>query len=219
MPPELIIFDCDGVLIDSEGIASALIAREMTALGWMMDADEAQRQFIGMCITDMEPVIEAKIGYSLPLGWRAHIEGEMLDALGSQVRPMPGAKPMLEKITRLGIDWRIASNSSDQEMAVKFASSGLAHLTAGRAHSAVSLAARGGRPKPAPDIYLDAASASGIAPKHCLVLEDSALGVTAAVRAGMACYGFAPHGDGAALLTAGATALLSDLDEIFGVLA
>ncbi len=66
MTPELIIFDCDGVLIDSEGVASTIIAQELTALGWAMDADTSMRLFIGMSITDMEPVIEAKIARKLP---------------------------------------------------------------------------------------------------------------------------------------------------------
>jgi len=79
--------------------------------------------------------------------------------------------------------------------------------------------AKGGRPKPAPDIFLAAAASAGAPPHACLVLEDSKLGVTGAVAAGMTCYGFAPHGDGAALLAAGAAGVLHDLHEIFGVLA
>ncbi|HYP62658.1 MAG TPA: HAD-IA family hydrolase, partial [Acidocella sp.] len=130
---------------------------------------------------------------------------------------IPGAAEMLREVTDRGIDWRIASNSSDEEMAVKFARTGLSALTAGRAHSAASVIARGGRAKPAPDLFLAAAASAGVAPERCIVLEDSTLGVTGAVAAGMVCYGFAPHGNGETLLAAGAREIFTRLDEILGV--
>jgi HAD superfamily hydrolase (TIGR01509 family) len=127
---------------------------------------------------------------------------------------VPGAREMLERVNRLGIPWRVASNSSDEEMAVKFRRTGLEDLTAGLTFAAM----RVGRPKPAPDVYLAAAADAGAAPARCLVLEDSKLGVEGAVAAGMVCYGYAAHDDGAHLLAAGATGVLGKLDELFGVL-
>ena len=219
MPPELIIFDCDGVLIDSEGVASAVIAEELTALGWVMDAAESMRLFMGMSITDMEPIIEAKLGRKLPAGWRPDLAEKLVVALGEHSKLIPGAAEMLREVTARGVNWRIASNSSDEEMEVKFARTGISGLTGGRAHSAASVIAGGGRAKPAPDVFLAAAAAAGVAPGGCIVLEDSPLGVKGAVAAGMVCYGFAPHGGGAALLAAGAKRVFMKLDEIFGVLA
>ncbi len=131
---------------------------------------------------------------------------------------IPGADEMLRKVTELGFDWRVASNSSDDEMAVKFSRTGLTALTDGRCVSAASVIARGGKAKPAPDVFLAAAAAAKIEPERCIVLEDSRLGTRGAVAAGMICYGFDPHGDGEALLAEGATAIFSKLDEIFGVL-
>ncbi|HQT47800.1 MAG TPA: HAD-IA family hydrolase [Acidocella sp.] len=217
--PDLIIFDCDGVLIDSEGIASTLIAAELTALGWEMTEAESHDIFLGMSIIDMQPVIENHLGRRLPEGWRAELAEKLILMLSTQSRLIPGAREMLEGVNARGIDWRVASNSSDEEMAVKFARTGLAALTEGRTHAAASVVAKGGRPKPAPDVYLAAAASANTAPGRCIVLEDSPLGVTAAVAAGMICYGFAPHGDGAHLLAAGATAILRDLNALFGVLA
>jgi HAD superfamily hydrolase (TIGR01509 family) len=219
MPPELIIFDCDGVLIDSEGVANTLIARELTGLGWEMTMQDSQGLFLGMSITDMQPLIETRLGRKLPLNWRPELAEKLVLALGEEARLIPGAREMLERVTELGIPWRIASNSSDQEMAVKFARTGLTRLVDGKTHSAASVIAKGGRPKPAPDVFLAAAAAEKILPKSCLVLEDSALGVTGAVAAGMTCFGFAPHGDGAHLRAAGATKILRDLHDLFGVLA
>lgn len=219
MNPELIIFDCDGVLIDSEGVASTVIARELTTLGWAMDAQDSMDLFIGMSITDMEPIIEARLGHKLPPGWRPALAQKLVDALGTQSKLIPGAAELLAEVTAMGINWRIASNSSDEEMAVKFARTGLTELTQGRAHSASSVIARGGRAKPAPDVFLAAAASADVAPERCIVLEDSALGVTGAVAAGMTCYGYAPHGGDAALRAAGAVRIFIRLDEILGVFA
>jgi HAD superfamily hydrolase (TIGR01509 family) len=219
MSIELIIFDCDGVLIDSEWVASRLIAAEMTRLGWAMKPEESMALFLGMSITDMEPMIEARIGRELPAGWRREIADALVAALGSEAKMIDGAKEILEQVNAMGMDWRVASNSSDEEMAVKFARTGLSELTAGRAHSAGSVIARGGKAKPAPDLFWAAAESAGVAAKNCLVIEDSPLGVRGAVAAGMVCYGYAPHGDGAPLKDAGAHGILKHLDELFGVLA
>jgi HAD superfamily hydrolase (TIGR01509 family) len=219
MPPDLIIFDCDGVLIDSEGVASAIVAQDLTELGWPMTAETSMEIFLGMSIIDMEPIIETRLGHKLPPHWRNSLADKLLVALGTQARLIPGAKEMLERVTAMGIPWRVASNSSDAEMAVKFARTGLSHLTEGRTHAAASVIAQGGRPKPAPDIFLAAARAGKTSPANCIVLEDSALGVTGAVAAGMTCYGFAPHGDGAHLRAAGAKTIIRNWQDFFGVLA
>lgn len=214
MRPELIIFDCDGVLIDSEGVASRVVAGNLSRLGWSMTAGEAQRLFLGMSILDMKPMIEARLGRGLPSGWSGGLAAELVAAL-TDVKLIPGARGMLEQVNGLGIAWRVASNSSDEEMAVKFGATRLLDLTRGRTHAAASVVARGGRPKPAPDVYLAAAASAEVAPGACLVVEDSTLGVRGAVAAGMVCYGFAPHGDGADLITAGARLVLRRLDELF----
>jgi HAD superfamily hydrolase (TIGR01509 family) len=219
MWPDLIIFDCDGVLIDSEGVASTLIATELTTLGWPMTTQQSMDIFLGMSITDMEPIIETHLARKLPANWRAELAAKLVIVLSEQAKIIPGAREMLERVTALGIPWRVASNSSDEEMSVKFARTGLTTLTAGRTHAAASVIAKGGRPKPAPDIFLAAAAAQDVPPANCLVLEDSPLGVTGAVAAGMVCYGFAPHGTGEALLTAGASAIFRNLHDLFGVLA
>jgi beta-phosphoglucomutase-like phosphatase (HAD superfamily) len=214
MPPELIIFDCDGVLIDSEGIASDVVARDLTAQGWPMTTGQAEAIFIGMSIQDMQPKIEAH-----PVNWRADLAAKLVDALRDAARLMPGAREALEMVNATRIPWRVASNSSDEEMDVKFARTGLTGLVAGRLYSASRIIAAGGRPKPAPDIYLTAARDAGISPAACLVVEDSVVGVTAAVAAGMSVIGLAPHDDGARLRAAGATATMRHLNELSGALA
>lgn len=212
MRPELIIFDCDGVLIDSETIASTVVARNLTALGWPMTVQGSLSTFLGMSIVDMEPMIIERLG-SLPEHWRRDLAAELVTALGTEVTLIPGARETLEAVNALGIPWRIASNSSDEEMRVKFANTGISGLTAGLSFSAGNIIAKGGRAKPAPDVFLAAAASAQTPPANCLVLEDSALGVTGAVAAGMTCFGFAPHGDGAQLSAAGASKIVHSLNE------
>jgi HAD superfamily hydrolase (TIGR01509 family) len=217
MRPELIIFDCDGVLIDSETIASGVVSRNLTALGWPMTVQDSMNTFLGMSITDMEPMIIARLG-SLPANWRRGLEAELVETVGRDATLIPGARQTLEAVTAMGIPWRIASNSGNDELRAKFALTGLADLTAGLTFSGTDIVANGGRPKPAPDIFLAAAASAQTLPQNSLVLEDSTLGVTGAVAAGMTCYGFAPHGDGAALTAAGATKIIHSLDAFIQTL-
>ncbi len=214
MQPELIVFDCDGVLIDSEFVASRVVAANLSRVGWEMDAAAAMRLFMGMSIVEMEPLIEGRLRRHLPEGWRAGLSAELLAALRDEAVEVPGAKAMLERVNGMGIDWRVASNSSEEEMAVKFARTGMTELVAGRCFAAM----RVGRAKPAPDVFLAAAADAGVAARDCIVLEDSVPGVEGAVSAGMVAYGFDRHGDGRHLLEAGADAVFRDLDELFGVI-
>ncbi len=211
LPLGLVIFDCDGVLIDSEGIASRLVARELTALGWALTAEQAQARFLGMTLTDMIPAIESRTGRALPEGWTDRLARLLVAAMTEEAAPMPGAVALLEATSALGLPWRIASNSSHPEMVAKFSRAGIMAMVAGRVHSAHDV----GRGKPAPDVYFAAAAAAGVAPDACLVVEDSVPGVRAAVAAGMECLGFAPAGGShaSALLEAGAM-LFRQLEEL-----
>jgi HAD superfamily hydrolase (TIGR01509 family) len=197
----LVIFDCDGVLIDSEATASRIVAAELTLLGWKMDIPTAQRLFLGMTLTDMEPLIEAQLGRPVTAAWRARLMSAIVTAMATEAQLVDGAIQALDAADALGLPWRIASNSSHEELAAKFACTGLAGRVHGRVHSHNDVA----RGKPAPDLFLAAAAMQGAAPSECLVIEDSIPGTAAARAAGMPCLGYAPHHDGAALAAQGAT--------------
>jgi len=199
-PLRLVIFDCDGVIVDSEPVSNRIIAEDLTALGWAMRTEDATRLFLGVTLRDMVPTIEARLGRPLPEGWRADLARRIVAALEQEARPVPGAVEVLRDLTAMGVPWRIGSNSSHAEMRAKFARLGITDLVAGRVHSHSDV----GRGKPAPDLFLAAAEAGGARPAECVVIEDSLPGVRAAVAAGMDCLGFAPHSDGAALREAGA---------------
>lgn len=208
-PLRLVIFDCDGVLVDSEAVAARVCAAEITKLGWPMTGADSLRLFVGMNLSDMRPLIEDRIGRPLPLGWVHHLADRLAEALAAEAVLIDGARETLEATSALGLDWRIASNSGPEELEAKFARTGLSALVAGRVHSASEVIAVGGRGKPAPDLFLAAARASGASPGHCLVIEDSVPGITAARSAGMDCIAYAPHGDGAHLIALGAAPIRS----------
>ena len=199
-PLRLVIFDCDGVLVDSEPPTNRVIAHDLTALGWPMTPDDAERTFLGMTSEAMIPVVEARLGIRLPDDWLAGFIERLIAVFETEVEPIPGAVETLRARSEMHVPWRVASNSSHAEMAAKFRRIGIAHLVPGRLHSHHDVP----NGKPAPDLYLAAAAAEGVAPAECLVVEDSARGVTAAVAAGMQCLGLVQHGDGAALRAAGA---------------
>lgn len=197
-----VLFDCDGVLADSEGVANGVVAAELTSLGWRMEAHEAQREFLGMALPDMEPRIEARIG-KLPEGWSKtlgrRIEAELITGL----RPIHGAEEALRAVRTAGLPMALCSNSSRGELAVKMRVLGFGDYFLGRIFSFEDVEL----PKPAPDLYLAAAKACGILPEDCLVVEDSATGAAAGLAAGCQVLGIlpgigVPHIDGMAQFAA-----------------
>ncbi len=210
--PRLVIFDCDGVLVDSEPASSVVVFEEARALGW--DVTEAEAAgFVGLRWSDLQPVFQRHSDVPLGAGWPDHMQARLIAALDGHLRTMPGAAEMLRAVSAMGLPYRVASNSSHEEMAVKFRLAGLEALVAGRVHSARDV----GVGKPAPDLFLAAAAAGGVAPEACVVVEDSAPGVRAAVAAGMACIGYAPLGDVFGLASLGAVVVRS-LDQVPGLI-
>ncbi len=199
--------------MDSEGPSARVTAREVSLLGWPITATEAMTRFMGLRLSDLPALITAQTGRPVPPGWVEHIRGRLIDTLAHEVEALPGAAAALRATMALGLPYRIASNSSHEEMAVKFARTGLASLVEGRIHSARDVAAG----KPAPDVFLAAAAAEGVAPQACIVVEDSLPGTRGALAAGMACIGLDTHGPGDALRAAGAHPIqaLSELPALF----
>ena len=203
-PLSLVIFDCDGVLIDSEALCDRVVSAELAPEGWALSAADCHRLFLGLTFPDIRAAAEAHLHRPLSPGWVDRVMRRVTAVMATEAEPIPGAREALLGMIALGLPFRIASNSSREEMAAKFDRTGLAGLVEGRVHSAYDLIARGKRGKPAPDLYLEAAAAEGVPPGACLVIEDSVAGVQAAVAAGMTCLGFSPDTDGAKLAAAGA---------------
>ena len=203
-PLSLVIFDCDGVLIDSEALCDRVVSADLTRQGWPLTPTDCHRLFLGLTFPAIKQAAEAHLGRPLAADWVDHIVRRVTEVMAAEADPIPGAREALEATTALGLPFRIASNSSRPEMAAKFTRAGLSDLVEGRIHSAYDLIARGKNGKPDPDLFLEAAAAENVTPDACLVIEDSLAGVHAATAAGMTCLGFSPDGDGAHLRQAGA---------------
>lgn len=194
MRPCLIIYDCDGVLIDSEALCDRVVSAALARQGWAVGAEECHRRFLGLTFADIQAAAERHLARRLPSGWVDALIVAVTDAMARAVEPIPGAREALEGTATLGLPFRVASNSSRTEMAAKFARTGLADLIPGdRIHSAYDLIPHGKRGKPAPDLFLDAAAAEGMPAAACVVIEDSAAGIAGALAAGMTCLAYAPE--------------------------
>ncbi len=182
-PLKLVIFDCDGVLVDSEETCCRLCAQAAREAGWDVPDHLAVQTFSGMSLATIQPMIERNAGKKLGSQWEPAMQQRFVAAMKEGVEPIAGVHAMLDAVQKLGIPVRVASNSSREEMDVKFENTDLSSYFTGRIHSARDM----GVPKPRPDVYLKAAEAEGVLPCECVVLEDSDPGAKAAVDAGMAC--------------------------------
>ena len=197
---ELVIFDCDGVLVDSEPIANRVLSERLAEVGLHMDADEVMRRFVGRTREGCLELAIELLGRKLPAGFADAWDAALFRAFDAELEPVAG---VIEVIRELRMPICVASNSSRERMAVSLRAAGLARFFEGRAFSAAEVA----RPKPAPDLFLHAAAAMGVPPSRCAVIEDTPTGVRAAVAAEMAVYGYAGGGSSSAeaLTAAGAT--------------
>lgn len=216
-PIELVIFDCDGVLIDSEGLASIVLSRALRELGWMISAGDCETLFLGTSLKDIIARAEAEIGQPVPADFGRRFSAAMVEALAREVETIPGAEAALAALTAAGMNWRVASNSSHAEMETKFGRTGLDGLVGDRRHSAEDMIRIGLNGKPDPHLFLAAAEAGGVPPSRCLVIEDSVPGAQAAKAAGMTCLGYSPKADGHELAAQGA-GIFRDMAALPGLL-
>jgi HAD superfamily hydrolase (TIGR01509 family) len=210
----MVIFDCDGVLIDSEPISQRLLAAEAAALGWEMSGAEIHA-VTGLTWSALKPWFEARLGRGLPEDWARTMQTRLIPMLAREATAVPYAREVLEEARRLGVPYRVASNSSHEEMEQKFTATGLMPLVRGRLHSARDVA----QGKPAPDLFLAAAAAEGVPAEECLVVEDSAPGVAGAIAAGMRVIAYMPPGAPAVLHDRAPHATIGSLRELLPVLA
>lgn len=185
MPFDLIIFDCDGVLVDSEAISNRVLARILSKYGATLSPTETQRLFIGQSVSAVRQTALKELDVELPSDWAAGYYQELIPAL-EEVQPIPGVLPVLERLVSLGVTICVASQGPPEKMNTTLGVTRLEHFFEGRVYSAKSVA----RPKPAPDLFLYAASECRVHPMRCAVVEDSELGVTAARSAGMTAYAY-----------------------------
>jgi len=185
---DLVIFDCDGVLVDSERLIVKVEAQICRDRGWALTEDDIIREFVGLSDSAMRDRLSELVGEELADDWDAEYIDRYRNALAQDFEAVMGVAAAVDAIQRAGLATCVASSGSHQKMALTLGKTGLFDRFDGRIFSATDPeVARG---KPAPDLFLHAAARMGIDPGRCAVVEDSPFGIVAALDAGMVPFGF-----------------------------
>ena len=211
--PELVIFDCDGVLVDSEVIALGVMRRRLSEAGVRLTDQETRERFLGRRLNSSLHKVEAELGRPLPESFRDEFSREILFAFGRELKGVEGVRQAIE-----GLRARVcvASSSGHERLRLSLRVAGYETMFAPNIFSAADVA----EGKPSPDLFLHVARVMGAAAKDCLVIEDSVAGVAAARAAGMIVFGFvgashfSPLDKGAHLSAAGAELLFDDMARL-----
>jgi HAD superfamily hydrolase (TIGR01509 family) len=201
-----VIFDCDGVLVDSEPLSNAALAETLTAFGMPTTAAESTRLFKGRSWRDVVEEVIARTGAPPAPGLRERYREAMFAAFARELRAVPGVAAALDAID---LPACVASSGDHEKMRFTLGHTGLLERFEGRLFSASEVE----RGKPAPDLFLHAAARMGWEPGVCAVVEDSPVGAQAGVAAGMTVFGYARETAPAALADVGAT-VFGDMSEL-----
>ncbi|MFF8934763.1 HAD family hydrolase [Streptomyces paradoxus] len=210
---DLVIFDNDGVLVDSEPISNRLLAAYLTELGHPTSYEESIRDYMGSAMHRIHELVLERTGQRLPEEFDDVFHTRVFAAFEQDLVAVAGASGVLEKLAADGVSYCVASSGSHERIRVGHRTTGLDRwFDEKRIFSSQDV----GRGKPAPDLFLYAAERMGVEPERCVVVEDSPLGVQAAVAAGMDVYGFTAMTPADKL--ARATRLFSDMGELADLL-
>jgi HAD superfamily hydrolase (TIGR01509 family) len=196
----LVIFDCDGVLVDSEPISNRVLSEAITEAGLPTTCEEAKASFSGHRLAEIVTSIETRLGKPLPDQWLAQFEERRAEAFRRELKEVSGASRAVPAIRASGLSICVASQARLEKSLLTLKLVGLLEYFEGNIFSA-SMVERG---KPYPDLFLYAAGKMGHAPERCAVVEDSVLGINAARAARMRAFGYAGAGNACALRSAGA---------------
>jgi phosphoglycolate phosphatase len=208
---DLAIFDCDGVLVDSEPLANTVYVQMLAEYGYNVNYDEYLKRFSGAAIVTRLASTSKLLNWTPPSDFHAIFNSRLSVLTKNELKPVPGIHELLES---LSVPVCIASNGSRDEIKLRLKIAHLAQYFGDSIFSALEVP----NPKPAPDVYLAAAHAFNVPPSRCIVVEDSVPGVTAAVRAGIKVYGHAACTDAGMLKEAGAIPFANML-ELRNILA
>ncbi|MEV7774732.1 HAD family hydrolase [Kitasatospora sp. NPDC086791] len=211
-PIELVIFDCDGVLVDSEVIAVRVVAQLAAELGWPLTAAEVVERFVGRSEAANHAMVAERFDEETATLFDKRFRQLHAEAVDTGLTPVDGLPEALDAIT---LPTCVASSGTHEKMRHTLGRTGLYERFAGRIYSATEV----GRGKPAPDLFLHAARSMGVDPAACLVVEDSGPGVRAARAAGMRSLGYAGGVTAAERLAGPDTVVFHDMRELPGLIA
>jgi HAD superfamily hydrolase (TIGR01509 family) len=205
--PQLVIFDCDGVLVDSEPVANRTLAQMLRELGLDLTQEQIFEKFVGFSMAHVLRTIESLLGRAPPETFLRDLQARTFEAFRAELQAMPGIEDALDRLT---VPFCVASSGDHEKMRTTLGITGLWPRFAGRIFSVTQVA----RGKPAPDVYLFAAKQLGAEPAQCVVVEDTPPGVQAGVAAGMTVFGFCAYTPEDKLKAAGAHLTFDDLRRL-----
>jgi HAD superfamily hydrolase (TIGR01509 family) len=197
---DLIIFDCDGVLVDSEAIANEVLAGALADYGIALAASEARAIFAGLSVDDVRRRAGERFGILMPENWSVAYYARLIPTLGQRVMPIDGVGNVLRRLSAAGIRYCVASQGPIEKVRATLTRAEFWGLFEGHVYSAKLI----GRPKPAPDLFLHAAASERAHPSRCAVIEDSVVGVQAGVAAGMRVFAYCARDEAAHMESLGA---------------
>ncbi|MFD5149103.1 HAD family hydrolase [Streptomyces sp. NPDC058401] len=210
---DLVIFDNDGVLVDSEPLANSILAGYLTELGHPTSYEESLRDYMGAAVHRIHDLVRERTGQALPADFDSTLHARTFAAFERELKPVPGVGEVLAALVESGTAYCLASSGSHERIRVGHRAAGLDEWFE---EEWIFSSEDVGKGKPAPDLFLHAADQMGVAPAKCVVIEDSPLGVQAALAAGMDVFGYT------AMVPAdrlpGATAYFGDMKQLGGLL-
>ncbi len=213
--PGAVLFDCDGVLVDSEKLMSVVFAGMLTEIGLPYTPADTIRTFMGRSMVSCMQIVAQQLGHAAPDDFLQRVDARAYAAFERDLEAVPGVEALLDLLDVHGVPFAVASSGSHDKMQKTLGITGLLPRMAGRITSATEVV----HGKPSPDVFLLAAERLGVAPDECLVIEDSLLGIQAARAASMRVIGYAAMTDADAMRAAGATHVVLSMDEIPALLA
>lgn len=217
---DAVIFDCDGVLVDSEPITNRVLADMLGELGWHISTQETMRHFVGKTVRDEAALIESHTGFRITTEWLAQFRARRNAALEAELTGIAGAPSAVKTLhDALGGAIAVASGADRHKVEMQLAKVGIFEYFQGRIFSGHEMP----RNKPHPDVYLAAAYGLEVDPAHCAIVEDTVTGATAGIAAGATVFGYCPNASGhshaEAMKSAGVAAVFHEMAELPAVLA
>ena len=213
--PGAVIFDCDGVLVDSERLMNREFSAMLNEIGLPYSAEETTRTFMGRSMKSCMQIVEAQLGRPVPADFLAVLDQRAYAVFERDLQPVDGVESVLDALDRAATPYAVASSGSHEKMRTTLGITGLLP----RLHDRITSATEVAHGKPAPDVFLLAAERLNVAPGECVVIEDSLLGIEAARTAGMRVIGYAAMVSATDMQTAGATAIATSMAQVLELLA
>ena len=219
-PFDAVLFDCDGVLVDSELITNRVLSQMLGELGWPISVAETMRVFMGKAVRDEASLIEANTGVAISEAWLTQFRERRNAALERELVAINGAAAAVKALhTALDSRIAVASGADRHKVEMQLQKTGMLDYFEGRVFSGHEMP----HTKPHPDVYLAAARSLGVDPKRCAVVEDTVTGATAGLAAGATVFGYAPsnvgHSTPDALREVGVALVFEDMEQLPALLA